>query len=232
MSQSTNTSPSTRSSVANIVGVVADGQTYKNLLYLLLAFPLGMAYYIILMVGFTVGLGLSVLVVGLGILLATVIGLRYLASFERGLANTLLGTKIHKPDDVEKASEGIVGTAKAYLQASSTWRGLGFIVLKFPIGVLSFVLLVTFLGTAVELLLIPLFPTGVFNIVVFDWVVAESVETTTELAIAFLAGVVLLFIAFHILNAFARANASIASSLLGPETEAANKQAADSNHEA
>jgi len=215
MSQSTNTSPSTRSSVANIVGVVADGQTYKNLLYLLLAFPLGMAYYIILMVGFTVGLGLSVLVVGLGILLATVIGLRYLASFERGLANTLLGTKIHKPDDVEKASEGIVGTAKAYLQASSTWRGLGFVALKFPIGLLSFVLLVTFLGTGLELLLIPLFPGGVFNVQIAGWVVAESIETTTEQAIAVPTGAFLVLFAVHILNAFARANASIASSLLG-----------------
>jgi len=216
MSQSTNTSPSTRPSVAKIVGVVADGQTYKNLLYLLLAFPLGMAYYIILMVGFTVGLGLSVLVVGLGILLATVIGLRYLASFERGLANTLLGTKIHKPDDVEKASEGIVGTAKAYLQASSTWRGLGFVALKFPIGLLSFVLLVTFLGTGLELLLIPLFPGGVFNVQIAGWVVAESVETTTQQAIAVPVGAVLVLLAVHILNAFARANASIASSLLGP----------------
>jgi len=215
MSQSTNTSPSTRSSVAKVVGVVADAQTYKNLLYLLLAFPLGMAYYIILMVGFTLGLGLSVLVVGLGILLATVIGLRYLASFERGLANTLLGTNIHKPDDVEKASEGIVGTAKAYLQASSTWRGLGFVALKFPIGLLSFVLLVTFLGTGMELLLIPLFPGGVFNVQIAGWVVAESIETTTEQAIAVPAGAFLMLLAVHILNAFARANASIASSLLG-----------------
>ncbi len=216
MSRSTNNSPSTRYSVAKIVGVVADGQTYKNLLYLLLAFPLGIAYYIILTVGFTVGLGLSVLVVGLGVLLATVIGLRYLASFERSLANTLLGTNIPRPDDVEKASEGIVGTAKAYLQASSTWRGLGFVALKFPIGVLSFVLLVTFLGTAVELLLIPLFPGGVFNVEVAGWVVAEIVDTTTEQAIAVPVGAILVLLALHILNAFARANASIASSLLGP----------------
>lgn len=215
MSQSTDISPSARSSVANIVGVVADGQTYKNLLYLLLAFPLGMAYYIILMVGFTVGLGLSVLVVGLGILLATVIGLRYLASFERGLANTLLNVNIRKPDDIEKASEGIVGTAKAYLQASSTWRGLGFVGLKFPIGLVSFVLLVTFLGTGMELLLIPLFPGGVFNVQIAGWVVAESIETTTEQAIAVPAGAFLVLLAVHILNAFARANASIASSLLG-----------------
>lgn len=217
MSQSPNTDTSARYSISGIVGVVADAQTYRNLLYLLLAFPLGIAYYVILVVGFALGLGLSVLLVGLGILLGTVIGLRFIASFERRLANTLLGTEIFDPADVQKDGEGIVGTAKAYLQAPSTWRGLGFVVLKFWIGILSFVLLVSFLGTAVELLLLPLFPEGVLNVEVFGWEVAQSFTTMSQRAVAVPAGAVLVFVALHVLNAFASANASIASSLLGSE---------------
>jgi hypothetical protein len=54
-----------------------------------------MVYYVVLMAGFALGIGLSVLVVGLGILLETVIGLRYIASVERRLANVLLGTARH-----------------------------------------------------------------------------------------------------------------------------------------
>jgi len=217
MSQSTNTGTSTGYSITDIVGIVAEPQTYKNLLYLVFAFPLGMAYYVILMVGFALGIGLSVLVVGLGVLLGTVIGLRYIASFERWLANALLGTEIATPDDVAKAGAGVVGTAKAYLKASSTWRGLGFVVLKFWVGILSFVLLVTFIGTAVELLLLPLFPGGALNVQVASWEVAKSITTTTQRAAAVPAGAVLALLGLHILNAFARANASIASSLLGPK---------------
>jgi len=215
MSQSPNTGGSSRNSISGIVGVVADAQTYRNVLYLLLAFPLGLAYYVVLTLGFTLGLALSVLVVGLGILLGTVIGLRFLASFERKLANRLLGTEISDPDDVEKG-EGIVTTAKAYIEAPSTWRGLGFVALKFWIGILSFILLVAFLGTAIELLLLPLFPEGVFHVQVNEWEVAKSFETTTQRAVAVPIGIVLGFVALHLLNAFARANASIASSLLGP----------------
>lgn len=217
MNQSTNASESSWDALSKSVGVIADRQTYKNLLYLLLAFPLGLIYYIILTVGFTVGIALSILVVGLGILFVTVLGVRFIASFERTLANTLLGTEITKPNDVRIEGEGIVNNAKAYLQAPSTWRGLGFVALKFWVGVLSFVLLVSFLGTAIELLLIPLFPGGAFNIEVANWVVAESIQTTTEQVIAVPAGAILALFALHILNAFARASASIASSLLGQE---------------
>jgi hypothetical protein len=174
-----------------------------------------MIYYVVLVVGFALGLGLSVLVVGLGILLGTAILLRFIADFERRLANALLGTEIRQPDDVEATDRGIVGTARAYLQASSTWRGLGFVVLKFLIGILSFVLLLTFVGAAVELLLLPLFPGGVFNVTVAGREVAQSFETTTQRAAAVPVGAVLGLLGLHVLNAFAGANASIAASLLG-----------------
>jgi hypothetical protein len=87
--------------------------------------------------------------------------------------------------------------------------------LKFPTGILSFVLLITFLGTAVELLLLPLFPEGVFNIQVAGWSVAQNVRTTIGQTVAVPTGAVLALFAVHLLNAFATALASIASSLLG-----------------
>jgi hypothetical protein len=203
--------------VSGVVGVVADAQTYKNLLYLLLAFPLGVVYYVFLVVGFSLGVGLAVLVVGLGILLATVIGVRLIASFERRLANGLLGTEIQSPDDVERTAEGFIGTVEAYLQASSTWRGLGFVVLKFPIGILAFVFLVTLPGTAVELLLLPLFPEGALNVQVAGWEIARSFETSRERAIGVLCGCILAVVGLHVTNAFAGINGRVASSLLSAD---------------
>lgn len=216
MSRSTGAAPSTGYSFSDVFGVVTDGQTYRNLLYLVLAFPLGLLYYVVLTVGFALGVGLSVLLVGLGILFVTVVGVRHVASLERALANALLGTDIADPDDVHSDGEGLVATAMAYIRAPSTWRGLGFVFLKFWIGILSFVLLVSVLGTAIELLLLPAVPGGVFNVQVSGWNVAEAFRTTTNRAVGVPAGAVLGLLALHVLNAFARANALIASSLLGP----------------
>lgn len=224
MSQSTNARTTGRYSVSDIFGGITDRQTYKNVLYLVLAFPLGLAYYGFLVVGFVLGVGLSVLGVGLGILLGTLIGARFIASFERRLANTLLGTTIPTPDDIDPTADGLPETATAYLRAPSTWRGLGFVFLKFWIGILSFVLLVTFLGTGLELVLLPVFPQGVFNVEIGGWVVARSFETPVRRAVAVPVGAVLVVIACHVLNAFTRANASIAASLLGPENPDAVEQ--------
>jgi len=217
MSHTANADTGWRRAIADTVGAVADAQTYKNILYLTLAFPLGLLYYVITFVGFTAGLALSVLVVGLGILVGTVIGLRFVAAFERWLANSLLGTDIASPDDVASDTDGLVDTVKAYLRASSTWRGLGFVLLKFWIGLVSFVLLVSLLGVAVELLLLPVVPGGAFNVTVNDWEVATSFTTSTHRLAAVPAGAVLGIVALNVLNAFARANASIAESLLGSQ---------------
>jgi hypothetical protein len=216
MSQSTTARSSSRSVLGDAVGVVAEAQTYKNLLYLFLAFPLGMAYFILLTVGLSFGLALSVVVVGLGIMLGTVVGMRFVASFERWLANTLLDTDIDDPSDVER-SEGLVDTVKSYLQATSTWKGLGFVFLKFWVGIVAFVLLLVSLGFAIELLLLPLFPDGALNITVNSTEIASYFDTTGQRALAVPAGAVLFVVALNVLNAFARLNASIATSLLGPE---------------
>jgi len=83
-----------------IVGVVADGQTYRNLLYLLVAIPLAIGYSVAFSFGLFFGLILSLVLVGLGILLAMVLGTRLIAAFERWLANQLLGTDLVAYDDV------------------------------------------------------------------------------------------------------------------------------------
>jgi hypothetical protein len=158
-----------------------------------------------------------VLVVGLGILLVTVVELRFIASFERRLANALLGTAIPRPENVEETGGSIVDTAKAYLQASSTWKGLGFVVLKFPIGSLSFVLLVTLLGTALELLLLPLFPGGRAQRAGGRMGGCPELRRHCRARGRGSRGIVLGFVALHVPNVFAAANASVASSLLGPE---------------
>lgn len=219
MNQSTTADAHTDHSPSAILGAVAEAQTYKNLLYLCLAFPLGILYFTALSTGFALGMALSVLVVGVGILLVMLVGVRYLGAFERGLANRLLGTDIQPPDDIAPDGDGFVALGKTYVGAASTWRQLGFLFVKFFLGFVSFFLLTLFLGVAVDLVLAPVFPEGALGVQVNDWTVAETVETTAQQALAVPAGLVIGLVGLHLLNAFARANASVASSLLGAENQ-------------
>ena len=63
-------------------------QTYLNLVYLLLAFPLGIAYFVFLVTGFSLGFGLIVTFLGIPILLGMLAATWGIAAFERQLANT------------------------------------------------------------------------------------------------------------------------------------------------
>src|SRR5918994_7344843 len=84
-------------SLTRFARVVWDPQSYRNLLYLLLALPLGVVYVTILAVGLSAGAGLAVVLVGIVLLLATVFALRGMAMVERVLARRLLQIGIHPP---------------------------------------------------------------------------------------------------------------------------------------
>ena len=58
-----------RSLLGNIFGVFIQLQTYLNILYLLLAFPLGLGYFVFLVTGLALGLGLFITWFGIVILL-------------------------------------------------------------------------------------------------------------------------------------------------------------------
>jgi hypothetical protein len=209
-----------RGRVTAALATVTDAQTYRNVLYLAVSFPLGLLYYILLSFGFAVGVALSVVLVGLAVLFGTVLAARRVAAFERRLANRLLATDIPTPPPVDTDTGGVVQTTKAYVRAGSTWRGLGFVALKFPLGVLSFVVLVSLLGVAAELVLLPVVPGGALNTQVAGWRVTDTFASPTRRLVAVPLGAVLGVVGLNVVNAFADATASIAASLLGPAGDA------------
>ena len=198
-------------SLGSALGVVTERQTYSNLLYLVLAFPLGVVYQSLVVFGLVAGILLSVVLVGVGILFVTLLGIRAIADFERRLANRLLGTEIADPDDLQTDQAGVFGTVKLYLKAASTWRSVGFLMVKFWVGVVAFVLLTFTLGIAVELLTAPLGADVVEITVNSDEVTVHTVPAYVAMPL----GAVLAVGSLHVSNAFAYVNAQIAEGLLG-----------------
>ena len=88
----------------SFVAVPLRPQTYLNLLYLALAFPLGVLYFVIFVVGFSLGISLTILVIGIPLLLLVVAGALVVATFERWLARVLLGVEF--PDASIDDSDG------------------------------------------------------------------------------------------------------------------------------
>jgi hypothetical protein len=197
-----------------IVGVVADGRTYRHLLYLLLAVPLGFVYSTLFTFGVVFGLALSVVLVGFVVLFVALIGTRLAAGFERRLANALLGTHLLRPDDLADTDGALAGVRK-YVDARSTWTGVGFLSLKFWVSLFAFVPLYL-LASALPLVVAPLrYPyTADFGEVNGEpvWV---AIDTLPEALVALPLGIVGVLVALHVTNLVAYVARRMALALLG-----------------
>lgn len=202
--------------IEKFFGVVASGQTYLNYIYLFLAFPLGLIYFIFLVVGISVGLGTIIIWVGLLILLMVIAGWWLLAGFERVMAISLLRVDI-QPMSTTRSDKAQTSLEKlgAFLSNPVTWKGLVYLLAKFPLGIVSFVVLVTLTAVTIVLITAPL----TFNFLQPEiWMWGGDVwriDTLGEALIGGAAGVLLFFISLHIFNGLAWISGKFAQVMLG-----------------
>ena len=135
--------------------LVRDRRTYLRIFYLLLAFPLGTLYFVVIVTGLSTGVGLAIVMVGFPILLVTLLGWLLFGRIERELAIHLLGAQIRPmslPDSVRRSGwQRLLKT----LGDSVTWKTLVYLLLEFPFGVFSFTLAVVLITLSISLILYP-----------------------------------------------------------------------------
>ena len=122
-------------------------RSYANLLFLGLAFPLGLLYFVFLIVGLSLGFGLLILWIGVPVLALVMAGSWLFAAMERQLAIHLLGAKVPPMSPQSASSSAPAGNLwrrlTAVLANPVTWKGMGYLAIKFPLGLATFVVAVT-----------------------------------------------------------------------------------------
>ena len=182
--------------ISTFFKVIKQSQTYMNMLYLLLSFPLGTFYFVFLVTGLSLGLGLSITLFGIPILFGTLLLLREFAKFERHLTKIMLGVDI--ASDTKKDPEGTWYKVKYYLTDSFTWRAVAYLFIKFPLGIISFVFLTTLLSLSLGLIASPIF----YHFTEIQIIQATIFNSNSYFVqvISPIIGVFLLLISFHTLN--------------------------------
>jgi hypothetical protein len=121
----------------------------------LLGLPLGIAYFTWLVTGLAVGAGLAITIVGLPILTLVLASVRPLLAGERALTNALLGTAIPH-GGLAPRGDGWLGRLKAYWTDSTTWRGVAYLLARFPAGTLTSSAVMASYGGALYLIAAPI----------------------------------------------------------------------------
>ena len=204
--------------IAAVIGPVLSGRTYRNLFYLVLAFPLTMLYWSLFSFGLFLGSLLSIVLVGVAILALMIFVVRALATLERWLANSLLTVSLEAPDDVTQSGR-TCRDFRGYIDAASTWRGFGFLSLKGFLGLIGVVLVyglvqgVTLLSAGVRRPLEVSF--GEVNGDPVTW----TIETVPETVLAIGIGATLVLLVVHLANGFGYIAERMALALLGASAE-------------
>lgn len=219
-----------------VVGAPFRGQTYRNLLYLTLAFPLGLGYFTGFVTGAALGVGLLITLVGLPILLVTLSATTLAASFEAWLATRLVDVEASVPAILRESTleeglvlpgDGFIAAIRRLLTAPSTWTSVVLVLSKFAFGIASFVALVTSGAVTATLVAAPFVyedatvslglvrEAGVGAYSVGPWVV----DTLPEALVVAAGGLVVGVLALNLLNLLAGVQARYTAALLRVDAE-------------
>jgi hypothetical protein len=205
-----------RHPIVRFLAAPVQARSYVNLLYLMISFPLGLAYFVFLTVGISLGIGLTIVWIGLPILALVIAGSWGMAALERQMAIHLLGVAV--PPMMPVAAEGRSAWQKIKDTLSNpvTWKGMSYLMVKFPLGLVSFVVTLTLITTSLALMASPLaYYFGEFYIdTPFFWPFGDLASAYLLGAI----GVLLLFVSLNLLNGLAQVWKWMARTLLGNES--------------
>ena len=176
--------------------VVARPRTWLTVAWLLLGLPIGVATFTFAVTGFSLGLGLAITIVGIPLLVGMLFATRALAALDARLATLMLGTTMRQAPLASHADEpGVMARIGANLKDSLTWRGLLFMLLRMPLGIVTFTFAVTALSIVAALLAAPL----TYDRACIE-LIALRADTPAEALACFIVGVLLLPAALHLLN--------------------------------
>ncbi len=107
--------------------------------YMMLSLMLGALYFGLLITGFAVALGLSIVWVGLPMLLFLFAATRRVAALDRAVTAMILNTQADTlADDLNLQGGGVFQRLSAYTTSASTWQRIIYLFMKLPLGATAF----------------------------------------------------------------------------------------------
>ena len=191
------------------LSLVVRWRTYARMLYLVIGLPLGLFYAVFIFGAIVLGVGLSPIGIGVLLLIGLAMGSWILLAIDRELAVMLIGVELEPL--IAPRADGFVANARIYFLHRGTWKSLGYLVLRFPLGVITFAIVFVAIGVASTLTAAPI------TVLLTDldlgvWKVDEVWESFILAAFGPPAGIIALFIIDRVALAYTRViNAAITS---------------------
>jgi signal transduction histidine kinase len=183
--------------------------------FLLLSFPLGLFWFLVLAVLFLVGAALAVVWVGVPILAWAMSLTSRSARAERDRLRRSLGVAVPAPN--RRPSGGSwFGRVRAGASDPALWRDLAYLLLLLPVGALDFAVVAAAFGLLVGTITLPAWLLVAFPNGASLWQEARIDTVSEALAVAVAALPVSAALAYLLVAGTSRAHAALGRALLGP----------------
>jgi hypothetical protein len=196
----------------SLYAVAFRSRTYSRIFYLLIGLPLSLFVTTFTLTALVLSIALAPVGIGLIVLGGLATGVWILFGIEREAAILLLRTDIKPIVTPKSDSDDAVSMVKAHLKSPRTWLTILYLIGRFPVGAISFVVTVSALGVASMVTAAPL----LINLTDIDlgfWLVEELWEAL----ILALIGPPLALAALHLVNAVALVNSGLINLIIEPE---------------
>jgi len=197
---------------ARFYGVIIRKQTYKNMLYLMLSFPLSIIYFVLTITGVSVGAGLIPVFLGIFILTGVLITIYCFFVIEQKLAQAFFKQEMASLT-LRSSSGGFWKRIKAVLSDSLLWSGVFYFSIKLFLGTFSFSITTALLSSSVTLAFLPLF-LQIRRGDDLDFYIERAWNYPFIVIAGMLAGVFLTFISLHVVNWLAWLHKKLAVSMI------------------
>jgi len=187
---------------------------FPNLIYLLLSLPLGILYFVILITGFSLGAGLAITLIGIPILVAMIFVTYILGDLDRKMTSLLLGVNIAKPEARPANNDSARAILVAQLKSLQFWKELGYLLLKMPLGVISFTIAIVLVAVSLAFIVAPFILTYFPDAQMMLWQGFE-IDTMQRAVVTSVAGLLLGVVSVALITGYAKLMGSISVWALG-----------------
>lgn len=196
--------------------IFLEPKAYGALLYLLLSMPLGIFAFTWVTTGMGLSLGFMILIIGLPFLLLWLLSCRALGWMEARSIQFLMGEKKTENVILPKGM-GVFEKAKGLFTDKFTWLSLVYLLLKLPLGIVHFTVLVTGVALSAALTAAPMMLLWTGEAIEILGQVYEPTSFTAILCLglSFLLGLLLIVLFMHAFYGLARLQSWLARTLLG-----------------
>jgi signal transduction histidine kinase len=197
---------------SRLLAPFSSGQSYRTLLFLLTAVPLGAVGATVLLTGWTVALTLIITPLIVPVLVGFRPAVGSIAQADAALARTLLDITV-RPRLNTPSTRGFWGSAVEIVRDRAFWKQQAYLFLRFTLGGALAIGVVALISSALGAITLPIY---------YHWTHANlngwQVDTFWKAVLYVPVGIVTLLVAAHVLRPLAAASRWLARGLLDEDT--------------